>query len=344
MTTVFTLCSSNYLAQAKALGDSLLKHNPDYRFVIGLVDRLSDQVKPSYWEPHELIPVEDITIEGFDAMADDYNVVELNTAVKPFYIEHLYRRDPGVSEVIYLDPDILVFGSFKRIEETLKQYSIVLTPHICNFDDSLANVGHEIGALTMGLYNLGFIGTSRTETTFGFLDWWQKRLRYCCHYRPGSGVFVDQLWVNLAPLYFDGVYVEKDPGYNVCYWNRFERHLTQQNGRYLVNGNHDLVFYHFSAYNPDNPENVAGRGKMTAISMRECPDLEPIYNDYRNRLIENNYSSIRCLPYLLRRKRRTSKVSFKRVLRPMLSWLFEASPRAVQKYVRLRRSARSLRL
>ena len=342
MTTVLTLCSSNYLAQAKALGDSLLEHNSGYQFVIGLVDRRSDEIQSSYWQPYELLPVEDLSIEGFDAMADDYNIVELNTAVKPFYIEHLYRRDSRVSTVVYLDPDILVYGSFKEIEDKLAAYSIVLTPHICAPDDTPAHMQHEIAALSMGLYNLGFIGTSRTETTFRFLEWWQKRLRYCCHYRPGSGVFVDQLWVNLAPVYFDGVYVEKDPGYNVCYWNRFERRLTQRFGRYYVNGQHNLVFYHFSAYDPNHPENVAGRGEMTAIPLRECPDLEPIYNDYRKRLIDNNYSSIRYLPYLLRSKPRASKVNVKQAFRATLSRLFEASPRAVQKYVRLRRSRKSI--
>ena len=342
MPTVFTLCSSNYLTQAKVLGDSLLEYNPDYHFVIGLVDRLPGEIKPEYWQPHEVIPVEDVAIEGFDAMADDYNIVELNTAVKPFYIGHLYRRDPSVRSVIYLDPDILVYASFKEIEDKLAAYNIVLTPHICASNDTSAHMQHEIAALSMGLYNLGFIGTSRTETTFRFLDWWQKRLRYCCHYRPGSGVFVDQLWVNLAPVYFDGVYVEKDPGYNMCYWNRFERHLTRESGRYVVNGKYDLVFYHFSAYDPNHPENVAGRGKMTAIPLRECPDLEPIYNDYRSRLINNNYTSIRCLPYLLRSKPRASKVNLKQAFRATLSRLFEASPRAVQKYVRLRRSGKSI--
>jgi len=36
----FTICSANYLAQAIALGDSLLQHNPSYTFVIGLVDEI----------------------------------------------------------------------------------------------------------------------------------------------------------------------------------------------------------------------------------------------------------------------------------------------------------------
>ena len=44
MIVVFTLCSGNYLAQAKTLALSVLEHNPKCHFVIGLVDRLPDGV------------------------------------------------------------------------------------------------------------------------------------------------------------------------------------------------------------------------------------------------------------------------------------------------------------
>jgi hypothetical protein len=344
MHIVFTLCSSNYLAHAKALGDSLREHNPDCHFVIGLVDRVPSELESTYWRPYELIPVEELNIRGFDAMADDYNVVELNTAVKPFYIEHLYRSDPAVESVTYLDPDIIVYSSFARLLGKLKKYSIVLTPHVCSFDNSDINLHAETQVLLVGIYNLGFIATSRTETTFRFLTWWQKRVRHCCHYRPGSGVFVDQLWVNLAPIYFPEVYVEKDPGYNMCYWNHFERSLSRENGRYLVNGKHDLVFFHFSAYNPDKPEVIASRGDLRVMSFAERPELKPVYDDYRDRLLNNGYLSIRSLPYVLRQKPRMSRWTIKDRIKAPLRRVLEAMPSSVQKRVRLWRSAKSLPL
>ena len=69
MTTVFTLCSANYLAHAKTLGDSLMEHNPDYHFVIGLVDRLPKELEPAYWHPYELISVEELGVPTFEEMA-----------------------------------------------------------------------------------------------------------------------------------------------------------------------------------------------------------------------------------------------------------------------------------
>jgi len=295
MTVVLTICSANYLAHAKVLGDSLAVSNPEYKFVIGLVDRVPTEINLASWLPYEVILVTDLRIPEFPAMAEKYGIVELNTAVKPFYLEFLYQRDPSVEIVIYLDPDILVLGSFRPLAEKMEKRNIALTPHSCTHDDSLANIHYEIGMLCTGIYNLGFILTVRAETTFAFLKWWQRRLLDYCYYRAGAGLFVDQLWVSLAPLYFEGVYVETNPGYNMCYWNHFERQLSCQANRYLVNGRHDLVFYHFSNYNPLKPDAINSRPTEPTATFAESPELRPLYDDYRRRLMEAGYASVSML-------------------------------------------------
>jgi lipopolysaccharide biosynthesis glycosyltransferase len=302
MITVFTICSANYLAHAKTLGNSLLEHNPDYQFVIGLVDRLPERLQPTFWHPYEMVPVEELGIPAFWDMVQKYDIVELNTAVKPFYMEYLYKSNPAVDAVIYLDPDILVCGSFKRLCEKLQTHNIVVTPHSSTFDQSPDSLYYEERMLTMGIYNLGFLATSRSKTAFAFLNWWQKRLESYCYSHPGSGKFVDQLWVTLAPVYFPDVLVERDPGYNVSYWNHFERHLSHENGRYRVNAEHDLVFYHFSGYNPTKPEAMMTRTNVRVRSFAERPDLKPIYDDYRNRLLAEDYISIKTIPWAIPRR------------------------------------------
>jgi hypothetical protein len=311
MTVVLTLCAANYLAHAKTLGDSLREHNPDYNFVIGLVDRLPKELEPSYWHPYEVIPVETLGIPTFWEMVQKYDTVELNTAVKPFYMEHLYQRDPSVDALIYLDPDILVCSSFKPLAEKLRTYNIIVTPHSCTFDNTPTNVYYERGMLTTGIYNLGFLATSRSETTSAFLKWWQNRLADYCYFEQGSGGFVDQLWVILAPLYFPGVHVEKNPGYNMCYWNHFERRLSRQDGRYIVNGKHDLMFYHFSSFSPTRPEVITTRVKSRTMSFSDRPDLKPIYGDYCSRLLRAGYTSVSSLPWLIPRKPPRSELTVK---------------------------------
>jgi hypothetical protein len=284
------------------LGDSLLEHNPDVHFVIGLVDRLPSGMDLDQWRPFELFPVEKLPLPQFAEMEQKYDVVELNTAVKPYYMEYLYSRDPKVEAVIYLDPDIVVFGSFKPLLEKLRNFNIIVTPHDCTYDNSALNIYYETAMLGTGIYNLGFIATARRETTFAFLKWWQKRLLDYCYYRGAMGVFVDQLWVTLAPLYFEGVYVEKDLGYNMCYWNHFERRLERANGRYVVNGRHDLFFYHFSSYDPLKPDVIANRTFQPIMTFSERPDLRPLYDFYGEKILAAGYSSFKSIPCAFGRK------------------------------------------
>ncbi len=298
MTTVLTICSANYLAHARTLGDSVREHNPDFHFVIGLVDRMPDGLDAGYLESFEVIPVELLNLRQLGEMVKKYNIVELSTAVKPFYMDFLYKRDQKVDVVIYLDPDILVCGPFSTLLGKLQNHSIVVTPHSCTYDDTAVNIHYEKIMLWAGVYNLGFIATSRSDETMAFLKWWQIRLQDHCFYRPGvAGSFLDQLWIGLLPLYFRRVYVETDPGYNMCYWNHFERRLSLRNGKYLVNHHHDLIFFHFSGYKPEKPDVSVSRPTEPISSFIERPDLRPIYDDYRRRLLARNYAFVTSIPW-----------------------------------------------
>jgi hypothetical protein len=338
MTIVLTLCSANYLAHARVLGESLREHNPDAHFVLGLVDRVPGELDPSFWKPFELLPVESIGMAPLAEMIAKYNIVELNTAVKPFYIDYLYRRDPNVRQVIYMDPDMMVCGSLEALRKRLQQFNVVLTPHSCTYDDSPENIHYEQVMLWAGVFNLGFIATARSDETLSFLRWWQIRVRDHCHYRPGvAGSFFDQLWIGLAPVYFHGVHVETDPGYNICYWNLFERRLSLQDGRHLVNGKHPLVCFHFSGYKPEQPERVVSRSTEPVPTFAERPDIRELYDQYRERLLAAGYERIRPIPWRLKPatpRRRTVRSLAKGSLRRALRLL----PAAGQEW--LKRSAR----
>jgi len=294
MKTVVTICSANYLANAKVLGQSVKKHNPDCHFVIGLVDRLPKEIEPDYLRPFEVIAVEDLKIPDFQELVRKYNLIELNTLVKPFFLEYLYRRNPKVRTVMYLDPDIMVAGGFGGIEAELERSSLIITPHGCTYDDSPSNMYFERSMLLTGIYNLGFIATARSPVTDAFLSWWQERLRRFCFYLPKRGYFVDQNWVNLAPLYFEGVHIEKNPGCNMAYWNLFERTLSRKDGRYIVNDGHDLVFFHFSGYNPLQPDVISRR--LHDLTFSERPDLRPLFDEYRDALLACNFLNLKDLP------------------------------------------------
>jgi hypothetical protein len=288
--TVLTICSANYLSQAKALGDSLRVHHPEYHFVIGLVDRYPASLAPDYCVPYEVLPVESLEIREFREMCQRYNIIELNTAVKPFFMEYLYQRDAKVEAVVYFDPDILILGHDEALKENLKKYSIILTPHSCVYDEYDPDYKAELRLLKAGIYNLGFVATSRCPETSSFLHWWQKRLIRHSYARYGQGMFYDQYWAMLIPLFFRRVHVERNPGYNMAEWNLRERELSFQNNRWIVNGSSELFFFHFSGYKPSRPEVLAAR--TNPVFLGDHPELIPLFDEYKGRLEENRYKDL----------------------------------------------------
>ena len=300
MKIIFTLCGNNYLAQAQTLADSVRKHNPDYHFVIGLVDGFSDEVNYDDLAPAEVLDVSAIDIPKFEDMQERYNIVEFSTSVKPFYFLHFLRAPISAELVIYLDPDTMIFDSFEKIESEIKNNSILLTPHSLSPVPRDGKWPQDNLFLNAGVYNLGFLAVRNVPSTLEFVEWWASCLESMGYLNYAQGLFVDQLWVNLAPLYFTGVKISSDPGLNMAYWNFHERQLSQVEGSYVVNGSSPLTFFHFSSYNPFEPSLIS-RQQVTfpdyRSSFEERHDLRAIYDLYRNEMLKNGYESYSQLPW-----------------------------------------------
>lgn len=290
----FTICSANYLAQAIALGDSLLQHNPRYTFVIGLVDEISDLKSLPVQTSYPLIPIKDIEIPDFKEFCAQYNITELNTAVKPFYFSYLFDKYEKVESIVYLDPDIFVYHSFELLENHLTSNQIVLTPHITKpiNDDKYPT---ETDFLNAGIYNLGFIALKRGTESLGLIHWWKNRLYRLCKIDFENGLFVDQLWLNFATLFYKEVFVLDNPGYNMAYWNLQERSLSKNEAdNYIVNGEHPLVFYHFSGY--DLHKQYAISKYQNRFSFSDRKDITPIFDKYHQDVMARGFDAFAAIP------------------------------------------------
>lgn len=284
---IFTLCSNNYLAHAKTLGDSVLKTNPDFHFIIGLVDKRDPGIDYDFFKSFEIIDCDQIGFPFFEEMITAYNVIEFNTAVKPYYLEFLLNRYGNGSKVFYIDPDIVLYASMNKLVNILEDSNIVLTPMLTVANATVTM--DELVALRHGIYNLGFIGVTFSDETFRFVKWWQERLRKHCVIDKPRGLFVDQKWVDLAPLFFKGICIFPDGGYNMSWWNFAERKLLKSEDKFYVNDlGHELVFFHFSGYSVGS-DYYTGRVSNAEYALQARPDLVEIFKDYSNRLIENQY-------------------------------------------------------
>jgi hypothetical protein len=285
MTLAFTICSINYLAQARTLGDSLRRTNPQVRFVIGLVDRLDKSNLPRDKYPdYELLELHQIGISQLDEMCDRYNITELNTAVKPYFIRHFFEHFPQYQNVIYFDPDIIVYQSLEALEQQLQTHDFVLTPHLLTpLNDQ--KTPNELDHLNTGIYNLGFIALRKSPQAGQFVKWWEQKLFDECKIDLCNGLFVDQHWADFVPVFWENAHIEKHMGYNAAYWNLHERVFSEKNNTHFVNENQPVVFFHYSGYDPHKPALISKY--QDRFSFEQRPDLLPLFKFYHQELVRN---------------------------------------------------------
>jgi hypothetical protein len=297
-TIIFTLCSNNYLAHAKTLGDSIHKFAPEAEFSIGLVDEFHPEIDYSFFNPFEIIKYDQIGFSCFTTMLANYNIIEFNTAVKPYFLDYFLQKHGVGTNVYYIDPDIVFYKGLDELQAILKTHNIVLTPMITKANLKVST--DELVALRHGMYNLGFIGVKYSEETLRFVNWWKERLREHCIIDKPRGLFVDQKWIDIAPLFFDGVFIFKHLGYNMAWWNIAERELHRDSiGNYFVNTpDQELVFFHFSGYKLGG-NSYTGRIDDSAYSFQSRPDLVEIFNAYSKDMLANDYHKLTALKPLL---------------------------------------------
>lgn len=328
MKIAFTICSNNYLAQAKILGDSLLEKNPDYKFIIGLCDILSDNIDYSFFGNFEIIPVEQIKIYCFDEIIVKYDIIELNTSIKPSFFKYLIDTYKNVEKIIYFDPDIQIFNNLSLVEKYLEINDILITPHILHtlpIDDLSPS---ENLFLNFGIYNLGFMAlNAKSQNTLDLLNWWEEKTLKIGFNRVSEGLFVDQLWINLAPIFFNNVKVLQEYGFNVAPWNLHERNLINKNdNEYIMKDSSKLIFYHFSSYNYTKPE-LFSKFYNRYNTVELSKEIFELYNQYNQKLIKNKiafFSEIKChyikkVEEKLVKKKNLYKVFLNNILPPFIN-------------------------
>lgn len=295
----FTLCSNNYLPFALSLAKSVKGFLPHSNFIIGLVDRLDPNINYDFDLDIEILPCFDLGYDEFHSMLKGYNVIEFNTAVKPFYFEYLFKMNSRVDKIYYLDPDLFFYQSPLILEEFWDEGdSIQLTPNLLYLPQKI--VRGELASLKHGYNNLGYIGMKRGVETDQIISWWKTRLTTHCTLDKCRGIFVDQKWMDLAPLFFKGIKSIKHPGWNMAWWNLSERNLGKDQVGYFVNKPESrLLFFHFSGFKPGK-EIMTERILSGEFDMESEGNLKELFTDYEKNLLDNDFQYLSKISPLLK--------------------------------------------
>lgn len=293
-----TIVSPNYLHFARTLAGSYIAHHPDQRFYVLLVADLADATPFQIDESFTPVMLQQIGVPDLRRAAMKYDILELNTNVKPTFMRYLMQTY-GLDALVYLDPDIFIYRPLEPVFAALDQgASAVLTPHMTVpvLDGKSPS---EQDLLYNGTYNLGFIGVGNTGESRALLGWWEQRCLRLGFSEGRTGLFVDQKWMNLAPGLFPGVVVSRDPGLNMAYWNLHERTLSSKGTELLVQRGQEtpvpLRFFHFSGFNPSDLESLSKN--TDRFTLRDRPDLQELFSGYRTAVQAREGHPAALLPY-----------------------------------------------
>jgi glycosyltransferase involved in cell wall biosynthesis len=296
----FTSITTNYLPKARVLGHSVKRHAPDVEFVVVLAEPCEAALlRPD--DPFDrVITVDKLGIPDLRRWLFTHSVVEACTAIKGRALVKLLSSGgdtpPGDISVVYFDPDIVVTSPLDGLFAELEQSSVLLTPHgIEPETEQRAIVDNEISHLRYGVYNLGFLAVRNTKSGMDFARWWTARLQDYCFDDIEAGIFTDQRWVDLAPSFFDGVKILRDPGYNVATWNLSHRVVKGSLEKGLRVNGRPLIFYHFSGFDSGAMET------MLAAYGRKSPVLRRFREWYVRECEARGQSQIGSRPWLYSR-------------------------------------------
>ncbi|NCU04759.1 MAG: hypothetical protein GXC73_12305, partial [Chitinophagaceae bacterium] len=230
----------------------------------------------------------------WEEMAFKYNLVEFCTSIKPACFQYLFKQ--GYEKVIYLDPDIYVFGSMDPVFSKLENASIILTPHIVSAHTPFEGDYPDYLFLVNGTFNLGFLAVKKSEASSEMLYWWNHRLKDECFFDNERGMATDQKWMNMLPSFFtsNDLHVSHDLGLNVAPWNYHERKLYLENETIMVcdriTDNQKLKmplqFVHFSGY--DYRSFVNDKITHKNEDLKGFDDLTLIFEKYAAALKESD--------------------------------------------------------
>jgi hypothetical protein len=287
--TFATVITRDHLANARVLAARLREFHEEPLYVL-CVDDLAAHADVSSL-PFRLVSLDDVLPPEHRGMTFFYTAFELCNALKPWLLRWILATTAH-DRCIYLDADVFPFGPLTDAFAELEFASVLLTPHALSPPPAAAATLETIN-LKYGVYNGGFLGVRACTESMRFLDWHAARLT-TLGFRGWRDVYVDQLWLNLAPVYFEGVKAWRHPGANVANWNFYERALSRSGDGYTANGQ-PLLFAHMSNWRFDAPDDWT-LGRPLAPGTDDSIIAE-IGRRYRDELAAAGYEECRRWPY-----------------------------------------------
>ena len=287
-----TIAAKRHLSLARVLAASFREHHPDIPFFVLLADEVEDRFDPAR-EPYQIVHLSELAVPDLPRWRFSYSQQELTYAATPYLLSHLLER--GFTSACFFKQESMVLNDLAPIFERLAEHSILLTPHLLEPLTGPDRHQRELNILQSGVYNVGLLGVTESQTARRFLNWWQDRVYEFCRRDVDKGMHFEQRWLDLVPGFFEDVHVLRDPGMNVGHWNLLERDIHDVNDE-LRAGDKVCRFFRFSGFDPDKPGAVTQySSRLTMANIGSA--AATVFARYLERLEQAGYHETKTWPY-----------------------------------------------
>lgn len=234
-----TYFDRNYIHKGLALYQSLVDSNEPFTLWVLCFDSETHEALETLCLPNVRLISEsefEADDEGLRSVKHTRSRVEYYWTCTPILPLYVFRRDPSIDLVSYLDADTFFYASPTAIVEELGTGSILIVPHdyASEFKDFVIN----------GTYNVGIMAFRRNPVAIECLRWWRERCLEWCYWRHEDGQIGDQAYLNDWPERFENVVVSAHPGINAAPWNVAKYGVSVDGDGRIEVGGRPLICYH----------------------------------------------------------------------------------------------------
>src|ERR1039458_6621155 len=289
---VVTLATLATMPQARVLGRSLARHQPDWPLDILLVAGEEVVSVAESEEPLVRSAARELDIE-VETLLASHVVEDLSILLVPRLLQCYAAR--ASEPVLHLPCSAWVLGSLEPIESAIGNRSVLLVPRMTA---DVPTDGLEPSPMQMEQ-------AGRIEETImavdgagceGFLVWWAAHVEDTLgslDARRSGGRPEDRPWLGrfleLAPARFATAVLD-DPGCNLNMWNLHTRTLQSGPDGLLVNGRWPVRFLNLPGFDPTRPYRLNARASRARVS--RSPVLNELCERYAAELLQAGWRDV----------------------------------------------------
>lgn len=280
-TQICTIFDKGFLIKGLTQYKSLQKYTNSFTLWILCLDSETYEIlKKLNLKGANIVRLEDVEDGELLSIKNDRTTPEYSWTLKAPFIQYIFKKDPTIKNIFYVDGDIAFFADPKIVLKQAESHSIGIRPH--DFPEGL-----ESRAERTGIYNAGFVYFKNDEEAKKCLDRWRGQCIEWCYARHEDGKSGDQKYLDEWPELYKNIKIFDHKGINFAPWNASKYQVTKK-GESVFVGDDKLVFYHFHQFKIlENSSYDRSFGYTLPKNV-----VKYIYNPYED-LIEQSLSEIR---------------------------------------------------